>query len=48
LAVVGALSGVCGFMAFDAYAHDDARRMFTSGLACAEESGDWHLRRSSS
>ena len=43
-AVVGALSGVCGFMAFDAYAHDDARRMFTFGLTCAEEAGDWHLR----
>jgi hypothetical protein len=43
-AAVGALSGVCGFMAFDAYAHDDARRMFTFGLACAEEAGDWHLR----
>lgn len=43
-AAVGALSGVCGFMAFDAYAHDDARRMFTFGLACAEEADDWHLR----
>lgn len=43
-AAVGALSGVCGFMAFDAYAHDDARRMFTFGLTCAEEADDWHLR----
>jgi hypothetical protein len=43
-AAVGALSGACGFMAFDAYAHDDARRMFTFGLTCAEEAGDWHLR----
>jgi transcriptional regulator with XRE-family HTH domain len=43
-AAVGYLSGVCGFMAFDAYAHDDARRMFAFGLSCAEESGDWHLR----
>jgi len=41
---VGDLSGVCGFMAFDAYAHDDARRMFAFGLSCAEQSGDWHLR----
>jgi hypothetical protein len=41
---VGYLGGVCGFMAFDAYAHDDARRMFAFGLSCAEESGDWHLR----
>jgi transcriptional regulator with XRE-family HTH domain len=43
-AAVGYLGGVCGFMAFDAYAHDDARRMFAFGLSCAEESGDWHLR----
>ena len=43
-AAVGALSGVCGFMAFDAYAHDDGRRMFTFGLTCAEEADDWHLR----
>jgi transcriptional regulator with XRE-family HTH domain len=43
-AAVGYLSGVCGFMAFDAYAHDDAHRMFTFGLSCAEQSGDWHLR----
>jgi hypothetical protein len=43
-AAVGALSGVCGLMAFDAYSHDDARRMFTFGLTCAEEADDWHLR----
>src|SRR6266851_855582 len=41
---VGYLSGVCGFMAFDAYAHDDARRMFAFGLSCAESAKDWHLR----
>jgi transcriptional regulator with XRE-family HTH domain len=41
---VGYLSGVCGFMAFDAYAHEDARRMFVFGLTCAEAAGDWHLR----
>jgi transcriptional regulator with XRE-family HTH domain len=41
---VGDLSGVCGFMAFDAYAHDDARRIFAFGLSCAEQAGDWHLR----
>lgn len=41
---VGYLSHVTGFMAFDAYAHGDARRMFRFALACAEESGDWHLR----
>jgi len=41
---VGDLSGVCGFMAFDAYQFDDAKRMFVFGLSCAEEAGDWHLR----
>lgn len=41
---VGFLGHTSGFMAFDAYAHDDARRMFRFALACAEESGDWHLR----
>jgi transcriptional regulator with XRE-family HTH domain len=41
---VGYLGGVCGFMAFDAYAHDDARRMFAFALSCAEAAGDWHLR----
>lgn len=32
------------FMAFDACAHDDARRTFRFALSCAEEAGDWHLR----
>ncbi len=41
---VGFLAHVTGFIAFDAYAHDDARRMFRFALYCAEESGDWHLR----
>ncbi len=41
---VGFLADATGFMAFDAYAHDDARRMFRFALNCAEESGDWHLR----
>lgn len=41
---VGVLARITGFMAFDAYAHDDARRMFRFALQCAEESGDWHLR----
>jgi hypothetical protein len=31
-------------MAFDAYAHQDARRMYRFALTCAEEVGDWHLR----
>ncbi len=41
---VGFLGHTSGFMAFDAYAHEDARRMFRFALACAEECGDWHLR----
>jgi transcriptional regulator with XRE-family HTH domain len=41
---VGLLGHTSAFMAFDAYAHDDARRMFRFALACAEQSGDWHLR----
>ncbi|GLZ38188.1 XRE family transcriptional regulator [Actinokineospora sp. NBRC 105648] len=41
---VGYFSHVAGFMAFDAYAHDDARRMFQLALSCAEEAGDWHWR----
>lgn len=43
----GAISefgGVAAFMAFDAFAHDDAARTFRFSLRCAEESGDWHLR----
>ncbi|WP_246180884.1 helix-turn-helix domain-containing protein [Nocardia ninae] len=41
---VGFLGHTAGFMAFDAYAHNDARSMFQLGLTCAEEVGDWHLR----
>jgi hypothetical protein len=41
---VGHLSSVGGAMAFDAYVHDDARRMFAFGLSCAEAVGNWHLR----
>jgi hypothetical protein len=41
---VGVLARITGFMAFDACAHDDARRMFRFALQCAEEAGDWHLR----
>lgn len=43
-AAVGFLGHVAASMAFDAYAHEDARRMFRMALACAEEVGDWHLR----
>lgn len=41
---VGYLAHVTGFAAFDAYAHDDARRIFGFALQCAEEGRDWHLR----
>ena len=44
LSAVGYLSGVSGFMAFDAFAHAEAKQMFVYGLACAEEAGQWHLR----
>jgi DNA-binding XRE family transcriptional regulator len=43
-AAVATCAGVAGFMAFDAGVHDDARRAFRFGLACAERSGDWHVR----
>ncbi|MET8004270.1 hypothetical protein [Nonomuraea glycinis] len=43
-AAVGWLSQVAAAMAFDAYAHDDARKLFRLALTCAEEAGDWHLR----
>lgn len=41
---VGFLGHVCAMMAFDAYAHDDARRMFRFTQACADEGDDWNLR----
>lgn len=41
---VGYLAHTFAFMAFDSFAHDDARRIFRFALACAEEAGDWHLR----
>jgi hypothetical protein len=44
LGAVGYLGHTAAFMAFDAYAHDDARRMFDFALACAEQANDWHLR----
>lgn len=43
-AAVAQLFMVAGFMAFDAYAHDDARILFAFATECAEEAGDWHLR----
>jgi hypothetical protein len=41
---VGQFAQVAGFMAFDAYAHEDARRRYRFALNCAEEAEDWHLR----
>nr|WP_093168836.1 hypothetical protein [Sinosporangium album] len=40
---VGSLAATCGWMAFDSYAHDDARTMLELARSCAEEVGDWHL-----
>ncbi len=44
LSAIGYLAHTCGFMAFDGYAFDDARRLLSFGVLCAEEGGDWHLR----
>jgi hypothetical protein len=44
LAAVAWLGSVAGYMAFDALAHDDARRAYHFSLRCAEEAGDWQLR----
>ncbi|MEV6526577.1 hypothetical protein AB0M43_32060 [Longispora sp. NPDC051575] len=41
---VGGLAGIAGFVAFDAYAHDEARRIYRFAVECAEQAGDWHLR----
>ncbi len=43
-ASVGDLADGAGWMAHDAYAHDEARRVFRFALGCAEQAGDWHLR----
>lgn len=44
LSAIGYLGHTCAFMAFDAYAHEDARRVFRFAVACAESADDWHLR----
>lgn len=44
LSAVAYLAHTCGFMAFDGYAFDDARRLLGFGVTCAEEADDWHLR----
>jgi hypothetical protein len=38
------LAGVVGFMLFDAYEHDDARRRFAFALQCSAIGGNWHQR----
>jgi hypothetical protein len=44
LSAIGYLAHTCGFMGFDGYAFEDARRLLGFGVACAEEANDWHLR----
>ncbi|MEO7193495.1 MAG: hypothetical protein ABIZ05_01535 [Pseudonocardiaceae bacterium] len=41
---LGDLAETTGTMAFDAGTHDDARRVFSFALGCAEQAEDWHLR----
>jgi hypothetical protein len=43
-AAVANLCSVAGFTAFDAGVQDDARRAFRFGLACADQSDNWHVR----
>lgn len=44
LTAVGSFAETAGYMAYDDFAHDDARRAYRFALACAEEAGDWQLR----
>jgi hypothetical protein len=41
---VGDLAETTGYMAMDADAHEEARRLYRFALACAEEAEDWPLR----
>ncbi|MGH3804690.1 MAG: XRE family transcriptional regulator, partial [Pseudonocardiaceae bacterium] len=41
---VGDLAHCTGHMAFDAGTHEDARRVLSFALACAEQADDWELR----
>jgi transcriptional regulator with XRE-family HTH domain len=43
-AAVARLAQAAGFMAVDADAHEDARRAFRFGLACAEHAENWHVQ----
>jgi hypothetical protein len=44
LSATAYLAHTCGFMAFDGYAFEDARRYLSFGITCAEEADDWHIR----
>jgi hypothetical protein len=44
LSAVGDLADTAGYMALDAGADEEARRVFSFALACAEEAKDWPLR----
>jgi len=41
---VAHFGAVTSYMAFDAYAHDDARRAYHFSLQCAEHARNWRLR----
>jgi hypothetical protein len=41
---VGDLAETTGYIALDASAHQEARRVLRFALACAEQADDWHLR----
>ena len=43
-AAIASLANCAGFMAADVDAHEDSRRAFRFGLACAEQSGNWHMQ----
>jgi hypothetical protein len=43
---VGDLGETAGLLALDAWADDDAHRVFRFALGCAEQADDWHLRAS--
>ena len=44
LSAVGYLAETAGYMALDANAHEEARRLYRFALACAEKAKDWPLR----
>ncbi|QDY78146.1 helix-turn-helix domain-containing protein [Streptomyces qinzhouensis] len=44
LTAVGRLAITIGASAFDAYEHENARRLVTFGVHCAEAADNWHLR----